>query len=231
MKELAAATASLDDDIAVENLALEIDNLGVQTDTLGKGIIDALRNGIGGLFSSLIQGSESVVGAIRNMAANILQQIAQLAANELLRSLFSSGIFQTGGALGFLKGLHFAEGGHIAGAGTGVSDSIPILASHGEYMIKAATVRNLGVPFLNWLNNGGSLSRMMRGFAAGGAISAAGSSADAGAGESSSNGGVRIINVIDPALVRDYLGTSGGEKDILNVIKRNPSFIKQILAT
>lgn len=229
MRELALATASLDDDIAVENLALEIQNLGLQTDTLGKGIIDSLRDGIGGFFEDLITGAQSLTQAFRGMVSSILASIARLAANELLRSLFSSGIFKQGGALGFLSGLKFAEGGHITGQGTGVSDSIPIMASNGEYMIKAATVRKLGVGFLDKLNSG-NIAGLFGKFAAGGAIGSSGSTAQTGAGESASNNGVRIINVIDPALVKDYLASSSGESTILNVLKRNPNYIKQLLA-
>jgi hypothetical protein len=229
MRELALATASLDDDIAVQNLALEIENLGLQTDTLGKGIIDSLRDGLGGFFEDLISGTQSLGQAFRGMVSGILASIARLAANELLRSLFSSGIFKSSGALGFLGGLKFAEGGHITGQGTGVSDSIPIMASNGEFMIKAATVRKLGVGFLNQLNSG-NIAGLFGKFAAGGAIGGASAAQTAGAGESATGNGVRIINVIDPALVKDYLGTSAGENTILNVLKRNPAYIKQLLA-
>ena len=48
------------------------------------------------------------------------------------------------------------------------------------------------------------------------------------------NGGVqasstRIINVIDPNLVGDYLGSSSGEQTIVNLIERNAGTIKQLL--
>lgn len=44
------------------------------------------------------------------------------------------------------------KGGAVKGPGTGTSDDIPIMASNGEYMIKAAAVRKLGVPLLDTLN-------------------------------------------------------------------------------
>lgn len=230
MRELASVTASLDDDIAVEQLALDVQQLGVETDTLGKGIIDALRSGLGGLLSDLKNGVTSIGELFSNLFQSILSSIAQLAANELLRSLFaSSSLFGTGGALSFLSGLKFAEGGSISGGGTSVSDSIPIMASHGEFMIKAATVKKLGVPFLNWLNNGGNIGRIVGKYATGGAISGSQPMSAGDNGNSGSNG-VRIINVIDPALVKDYLNTSAGADTVLNIIKRNPNYIKQILA-
>jgi hypothetical protein len=40
---------------------------------------------------------------------------------------------------------------------------------------------------------------------------------------------VRVVNVIDPSLVQDYMSSSSGEQTILNVMQRNAGTIKQIL--
>ena len=45
-----------------------------------------------------------------------------------------------------------ASGGFISGAGSGTSDSVPIMGSHGEFMIQASAVRAYGVDFLNAIN-------------------------------------------------------------------------------
>jgi hypothetical protein len=45
-----------------------------------------------------------------------------------------------------------ANGGYIVGPGTGTSDSIPAMLSNGEYVIRAAAVKALGVDKLNMLN-------------------------------------------------------------------------------
>lgn len=45
-----------------------------------------------------------------------------------------------------------AAGGYISGPGTGTSDSIPARLSNGEYVIRAAAVRAIGVSNLNMLN-------------------------------------------------------------------------------
>lgn len=58
-----------------------------------------------------------------------------------------------------------AMGGMIHGPGTGTSDDVPIMASNGEYMIKAASVSKYGVRFLDALNNG-----TLRAFAKGGRV-------------------------------------------------------------
>ena len=47
----------------------------------------------------------------------------------------------------------YATGGLIRGPGTSTSDSVPVAASDGEYMIKAAAVDHYGVGFMNAINN------------------------------------------------------------------------------
>lgn len=62
----------------------------------------------------------------------------------------------------------FATGGLIRGPGTGTSDSIPAYLSNGEYVIRAAAVRQLGAGYLDLLNNGIRIPR----FADGGLVGA-----------------------------------------------------------
>ena len=47
----------------------------------------------------------------------------------------------------------YADGGLIQGPGTGTSDRVPVLASDGEYMIRAAAVRRYGVGLFDQLNS------------------------------------------------------------------------------
>jgi hypothetical protein len=54
---------------------------------------------------------------------------------------------------GDVTATELARGGLIRGPGSGTSDSIPILASNGEYIIRQSRVAQLGVPFLDALNN------------------------------------------------------------------------------
>ena len=41
--------------------------------------------------------------------------------------------------------------------------------------------------------------------------------------------GVRIVNVIDPAMAGEYLSSASGERTILNVLRRNAAAVKQVL--
>ena len=60
--------------------------------------------------------------------------------------------------------ITFAGGGAISGPGTGTSDSIPIMASNGEYVFRADVVKRIGKAKLDQINNGGA------GFAYGGMV-------------------------------------------------------------
>ena len=57
------------------------------------------------------------------------------------------------------------------------------------------------------------------------------SAADGSAPQSgqSEGGGVRIINVVDPAMVEGFLTSSDGERVLLNVIERNSGSINATL--
>ncbi|MEV5444049.1 hypothetical protein AB0N23_16150 [Streptomyces sp. NPDC052644] len=80
-----------------------------------------------------------------------------------------------------------ATGGIVRGPGTGTSDSIPMMLSNGEYVVRAAAVSRIGVSALDALNEG-------RAPAFGGGFPTAAAGADAGrglaAGMSSSTTGV-----------------------------------------
>jgi hypothetical protein len=51
-----------------------------------------------------------------------------------------------------------------------------------------------------------------------------------GGQQQSTSAGVRILNVVDPSLVSDYMSSSQGEEVIVNAISRNAGQIKQVLA-
>lgn len=51
----------------------------------------------------------------------------------------------------------FSTGGHVRGSGTETSDSIPAMLSDNEYVIKAKSVRSLGVETLDYINRMGEL--------------------------------------------------------------------------
>ncbi|HEP6432445.1 TPA: hypothetical protein VDB83_006794 [Burkholderia cenocepacia] len=120
-----------------------------------------------------------------DLTASILADFAKIAANQAFSSLLGIGMgavglgaSAAGGATSFAGAFHLADGGHVTGAGTGTSDSIPAMLSNGEFVVNAAsTSRYRGL--LESINRG-----EMSHFATGGYVgSSGGSSGSSGGGD------------------------------------------------
>ncbi len=121
----------------------------------------------------------------------------------------------------------FAGGGLVSGPGSATSDSIPARLSAGEYVVRAAAVRHVGVAFLDSLN-GLSAPRFKGGelaFAAGGLVP----DVKIPPAQPQMNQAVRIINAVDPGVTHDHLQSPAGEKVIVNIIGRNARAIRAAL--
>ncbi|OWJ59138.1 phage tail length tape measure family protein [Paraburkholderia caledonica] len=101
-------------------------------------------------------------GNFETFTAGILSDLAKIALHQAEMQLFQYGasFFNTGGPVG-----HYADGGAIAGSGTGTSDSIPAMLSNGEYVINAASTKKYR-SLLDSINHG-----RMSHFATGGPVS------------------------------------------------------------
>ena len=130
------------------------------------------------------------------------------------------------GLLGGIK--KFATGGLVSGPGSATSDSIPARLSAGEYIVRAAAVRQVGVAFLDSIN-GLSVGPRFRGgelaFAAGGLVP----EVRVPPAQPQVNQSVRIVNAIDPGVTHDHLQSPAGEKVIVNIIGRNSRAIRAAL--
>ncbi|MFR9806922.1 transglycosylase SLT domain-containing protein [Pseudonocardia sp. RS010] len=71
---------------------------------------------------------------------------------------------------GIASAGRLAAGGYVTGPGTATSDSIPTWLSNGEYVIRAAAVRQIGVGTLDAINSGRSSVVPAAGYAAGGLV-------------------------------------------------------------
>lgn len=134
---------------------------------------------------------EGLKGFLKSFIDTLRQVAAQTASSAILGSLFKAvglpfgGASGGGGASGSLLGAGGvggsfvggrAGGGLISGPGSGTSDSILARVSHGEYVVKASSVRRVGVGFLDAVNAG------LPGFADGGLVAAGLGGAGAGFG-------------------------------------------------
>ena len=124
------------------------DNTTLLSQALGSSATGAIK-GVGDLSVK----SGSLSGTANAAAANIS------GANSKLVNLgYNSGLIKNPP-----EKPRFATGGFVSGPGTPTSDSIPAMLSNGEYVINAASVKKLGIPFLDSVNK-------LEGFAVGGPI-------------------------------------------------------------
>lgn len=232
MEQLAQSTGSEEAVNRVARLKIEIASLKTVTDEVAVRINGDTQNAFAAMFEQIGSGAKSAKDAFADFARSVLASINRIASQKLAESLFGAmgGGGGSGGFGAFISGLFkgFATGGLVSGPGTSTSDSIPARLSAGEYVLRAAAVRRLGVDFLHALNGGLSVPRwqgVRLAFAEGGLVPpAAPASTGGGAGQA-----VRIVNVIDPSLAADYLTSPAGEKSILNILSRNGSAVREIL--
>ena len=144
-------------------------------------------------FTNVLTGAKSFGNAMMDLVNSILKEImssiakmmAARVVNQFL-SMFMPG-FSGGGAFSATGGRTLlgnmpalirppggATGGYITGPGSGTSDSVPAWLSNGEYIMSAAAVSRLGIPFLNALNRGSAPH-----YAKGGVVGGSGSASSA----------------------------------------------------
>lgn len=148
-----------------EATAAESENLTIGQQWASKQLewIGQIGSSMSDAMMSWINGSKSIGQAMADMVKDLLQNAAKLLTQWLsIYALVSAFSGPHNGALaankmvlGIGPGVEkLAAGGYVRGVGTSVSDSIPAMLSNGEYVINAAAVDRLGVPYLNALNRG-----------------------------------------------------------------------------
>jgi hypothetical protein len=232
MQALAAATGSEEAINRVARLKGEVAGLKTEVDALATRLNGDVEAGLATLFEQIGSGAKNAKEAFNDFARSVLAAINKIAAQKLAESLFAG--MNGGGAGGGIGGLiasafaggGYAQGGYVTGPGSATSDSIPARLSAGEFVLRAAAVRRIGVDVLHALNGGAFAPRWVGtrlAFAQGGLVPAAPPPA------APSSQSVRIVNVVDPALTADYLNSPQGEKVVLNVLSRNAGALKHLL--
>lgn len=130
-------------------------------------LIDAFHQLVSNLWNGIIQFFTNIGENIGNAVVGALKGIVN-GALGLLEDFLNAPIRLINGALDLINALpgvevgHISEielprmatGGYVGGYGTSTSDSNPAMLSRGEYVVKADTVRMLGVDFMDNLNEG-----------------------------------------------------------------------------
>lgn len=135
--------------------------------TIGDGLLESFKGATGavsGFFSNIASGSMTASQAFRQMASSIIRSMmdvfAQALAMQAVKGILgmfglNNAVTQSGGAIGAADWFPLvpkAAGGPIRGGIPG-KDSVGILATPGEFMLKKQAVDALGLDFLTHLNN------------------------------------------------------------------------------
>jgi hypothetical protein len=150
---------------------------------------------------------ESFAGAISRIAQNLATRLIDLAFKPIENALinaFSGGGGFFGSLFGFAKGGVFAGGAELTAFARGGVVNRPTVFpfAKGVGLMGEAGPEAI-LPLRR--GKGGRLGVEMNGDGA----------------DAASSMSTRIINVLDPSVVGDYLATPSGERAILNVIRRN----------
>ncbi len=161
----------------VRAFANELGRTKIVVDDLAVTINGQFQDAFAGLFESVISGAKSAREAFLDFGRSILATINRIIAQKFAEQLFEgfgSGMGGIGGAIAdFFKGFKlFSGGGYVSGPGSSTSDSIPARLSDGEYVIRAAAVRQWGVAFFDAINGLAARPRLPH-FAGGGLVAAA----------------------------------------------------------
>jgi hypothetical protein len=101
----------------------------------------------------------------------------------------------------------FAEGGPVVGPGSGTSDSVLARLSHGEFVVRADAVRQIGIDNLHAINSGNYRS---------------GSGAGAGGAGRAAQNNVSVHTWMDSRAMADALERDAAhEKYVVDVMRRN----------
>jgi hypothetical protein len=165
----------------INGIAIASDHAATVTADFKKQLQDALTNDLANFFTQGIESANSFGDAMRGLALSVVQSLQQIIA-KIIATMLITKLLKSVGLGGIIPGLadgglvvKAASGGLITGPGSGTSDSIMARLSNGEFVMRAAAVRQIGLDTLQSMNElGGSFSvRSMRGhFAAGGLVEA-----------------------------------------------------------
>jgi len=177
--------------------------LQTQTEQIG-------ASSLSNLFTDLATGAKSFGDAVQAAALNFVQSLARMAAEALAKRAVLALSGAAGGGSGLLSAV--LHGGGMVGGGHRRTVNPLMFAGaprfHSGGMVGLRPDERPAI-----LQTGEEvLSR-----------------ADPRNAANGGGSGYRIVNVLDPALVSDYMDSAAGERTVLNVIGRNPGQVRQLL--
>lgn len=205
---------------AIIDLQRSLDDM---SQSLAKTAVNSGVDALSQFFTDIATGSKSAGDALKDFVRGFVASMAQIAARAIATTIILTALSAYTGippstlaAFAGVGAAPYHEGGMVSAGGGGQKRQLPawVFASaprfHGGGMVglkadEVPAVLQTGERVLNRqetaaYNSGGS------------------------------GGGVRILNVIDPNLVQDYMTSAAGERAVLNIIERNRGAVRQKLA-
>lgn len=140
----------------LDSLKAGYDSMGVTVDQVNRRIEQSISNTLTDGIVGLIDGTKSLGQAFSEMANKVIQDLIRIMIQAQITNAVAGSLGAPSSGGGGLFG--FATGGYVSGPGSSMSDSIPARLSNGEYVIRASSVKKVGVGFLDYINNLGSRS-------------------------------------------------------------------------
>src|SRR5690606_12430999 len=207
---------------AIQQVDTEISRVTASMNQMRQQVADQAINSLTTFFTDLASGSNSAGDSLRDFVVGFIQGIAQIAARALATYLvlqMLDAIYPgLGKATAATMGVAVNHSGGVVGAGGPMRQVDPMLFAGAPRFHTGGVVglRQDEVPAI--LQTGeevlsrGDPRNVMN-----------------GGGRTGAGTGTRVINVIDPSMVQDYMDSPSGEETVLNIIGRNPGRVKQVL--
>lgn len=177
---LASASGNPAQLAAAQQLRLQYEQTASAATDLADDLTRTFSEDLAQGIRAAVQGTQSWGDVLLNSVLSVLNKIADSYAEDLSNSLTNAlkesgltdllrkGLSSLGGGAGGLMstvssffGGFFADGGRIYGQGTPTSDSVPILASRDEFMVRAWAAKRLGYDALRYINATGQLPQAL----------------------------------------------------------------------
>ncbi|GAB9138185.1 hypothetical protein BDS110ZK25_25960 [Bradyrhizobium diazoefficiens] len=117
----------------------------MRTNEAMRSISSTMSSSLTSGLADILDGTKSVSAGFADMSKAVVRaleeaMIKMLIVQPIMRSLSGTFGFSDGGLVGGTAPAAKADGGYIAGPGTGTSDSIPARLSNGEFVVRASAV-------------------------------------------------------------------------------------------
>ncbi len=203
---------------ALNGMKGKIKETAAELDKFEQGAKQAAENSLADFFDDIFSGTKSAKAAFSDMASSFARSVARMVAEalaaDIIKKLLGSG-GSAGGTGDFFSSImgFFKHTGGMVGGATISRKMSPLVFAGAPRLHDGGLLKNDEVPTILQKGEEVLSKNDPRNVTNGG----------------DSAGGTRIINVIDPNMVEDYMRSSSGEKVIMNFIQRNPNAIKQVL--